>query len=275
MRAPQQRVPPRPPAQRVLEAEEAGRFLSKPPASPLHPTRSRASESDVPSLDWLTSASPRPRQERRRGRWPQRAGTPALPSSAASDLSRWYRTPDATKYPGRRARPHPPYEGLVKSPAHPPNGALCDVLREARFAERPAAPREAVGVPAGEGGERRSLAGGVHEPAASRRRCPCASTWEGRELGPRSPKKTRSPGWRFARRMRRFAGNSPLMSYVVRPRRTLLEPRRAGERVQLVDAPDEARAVEAAAGVTPNERLRELGGRRPRRTGSRRRRRRA
>ena len=103
VRPPQQRVPRRPPAQRVLEAEEAGRSLSKPPASPLHPTRSRASESDVPSPDWFTSASLRPRQERRRGRWPQRAGTPAWTSNAASDLPIDNRTPDVTKYPGHRA----------------------------------------------------------------------------------------------------------------------------------------------------------------------------
>ena len=145
VRPPQQRVPRRPPAQRVLEAEEAGRFLSKPPASPLHPTRSRASESDVPSPDWFTSASLRPRQERRRGRWPQRAGTPAWTSNAASDLSRCYRTPDVTKYPGRRARSHPPYEGLVKSPAHPPKGALArSYARPAsRSGRRPHAKRSA------------------------------------------------------------------------------------------------------------------------------------
>ena len=68
---------------------------------------------------------------------------------------------------------------------------------------------------------------------------------------------------RFARRMR--AVHRELAAHVVgrAAPEDVLELRRAGERVRLVDAPGEARAVEAASGADAEQGLGELGGAAP------------
>ena len=88
-------------------------------------------------------------------------------------------------------------------------------------------------------------------------------TSAGVDRAPRSPKNTTSPGSSACRGIRAERGTSPLIAYVVLPRSILGDCGSARVRLELVDAPDEARAVEAPGQRLAEELLRALGGTRP------------
>ena len=89
---------------------------------------------------------------------------------------------------------------------------------------------------------------------------PAWSTWAGFDFAPPSPWKIRSPGWRFSALRIRCAGRHLAGHLVGRPSaQHRSERRRARERLELEDAPDEAGAVEAAGRRLAERLLRRFG----------------
>src|SRR3712207_7636487 len=129
-------------------------------------------------------------------------------------------------------------------------------LAEARFGERAAGPGERLVVPAVEGDERRPVARGVREPAAPEVDAGMRDlTRRGARSRPEEEDVARlEPRLVDAARSGDLAGH-PGGSPVPDGR---TEPRRPRPALELVDAPDEARAVEAAARGDAEERLRRL-----------------
>src|ERR687891_1043741 len=135
-------------------------------------------------------------------------------------------------------------------------------LGEAGLAKDPATPREAVGVPARHGDERHSLAGGMDHPATPEIDAHVVDLG-GRRAGTASAEEDEVCGAQALVDDALALGE--LCAHVVRrpAAQDVLKPRGAGERLQLVHAPDESGAVESSARRDSEERLRSFGGAAP------------